>query len=518
LFLDKKLNTYYPYMIPIPEDKRRLFWKQRLYSLLLFIAISMIFSVRAHGFSCDLGGEINPTGNACNLPTGSKLMHEKLKVMCPDKSEAPNRDTKNCRALTVTQHDLAQLIYSKFYINGPLCDVEGSGGTHNLYVSIQHPDDNRDSCKYNDMALFNGELCAAEHFGLGLNAVDSIGCRGVRDSQDSSGRVWRSAFLKLNNSLGDPNTFSPDMDLGFQLYAFVSRDATAFQNWLNWIDANATPCALSIDGSCKVRWLPRFCPTVECTIRPQDIKMIRETAAFLGVSLPHQLASYDNTFNTLVAIAAGSSELLKPIAKVLATGNWIWNNPLCLLVQTPDCVLSFVHDVVMIDPVIDIAATVLPVALVAYNNLSISEIIKYSAEREKPGFPLHLEGVRIFLLRLIQRGDSRLLQDAASTLYSRQKENVFFLYLAKGGPNSDLDDDVLNLFMRECPASHAIDITGKRTEWTWQSEDKEQAWLKNSLWDCNFIAELIYEKKLGNTNRYRNPNAVVPIISNFLLN
>jgi hypothetical protein len=438
---------------------------EKLWMIAFFLTMFSTYSSSASAFTCDNGGTLTATANACNLPIGTGALPATTQIMCPNKTPAPNGNPSNCSGITVTQHELADLIYSKFFPNAPRCDVEGSGGSHNLYASIQHPDRTNDSCEYNDMTLFNGLLCAADLHGLGLIPESSIGCKGVRDAQAADGRWWRSSFLRINNSLGDRQTFSPDMDLGVQLYVATTHDITRYQNWLNWLDAN-TPCSLNkpFSNDCWVRGLPRFCITQECTLRPQDIKMIRETTSYLGIDLPHQLAEYDNTLQTLINVSYAI-------------------------------------------PIINLAGLTAQVA----NSMSIYDLIEVGANNENTGFPLHLEGIRILLLRYMHRGNASQnaqLDRAAARLVRVQPENPFFLYLKKGGPNASPDNEVLNLFMQKCPANHATNISKARAHWAWQSADSEQRWLENSLWDCSFMAELIYGHLIGNTSPYVNPAAL----------
>jgi hypothetical protein len=76
--------------------------------------------------------------------------------------------------------------------------------------------------------------------------------------------------------------------------------------------------------------------------------------------------------------------------------------------------------------------------------------------------------------------------------------------LAEGGPYVQPSKGVLNLFQQQCPVSHATYLpVNKETgledptipdRWWWflEQEDKDKRWIKNSIWDCRFIAQLLY--------------------------
>lgn len=131
-------------------------------------------------------------------------------------------------------------------------------------------------CDDGDMNLFAGLLCAAG---------EPIGCETVRRSQDAKGRWFRSPARKENSNQGQPNSFSPDMALGTQLYLAKTRDRAALANWLDWLD-DARPCWIGAGDSCMRAPFLRFCTDDTekgCTVRPGDAAILHSTVSRLGV-------------------------------------------------------------------------------------------------------------------------------------------------------------------------------------------------------------------------------------------
>jgi hypothetical protein len=115
------------------------------------------------------------------------------------------------------------------------------------------------------------------------------------------------------------------------------------------------------------------------------------------------------------------------------------------------------------------------------------ELLLLDAKVNQLGYSLHLVGVNIWLARL-EGYDSETLHRAAEKLYSRQPQNPFFEYLAKGS-SDQLKYRVLNL----CPTSQA-QIPLNRSQWAWERADSEQAWKQSMLWDCVFIVRLLLNR------------------------
>ena len=74
--------------------------------------------------------------------------------------------------------------------------------------------------------------------------------------------------LDTNNS-HEPNSFSPDMALGAELFILATGSHQSGVHWLNWI-ADTLNCDTSKARGCST-WLPRFCTDASnlgCFLRP----------------------------------------------------------------------------------------------------------------------------------------------------------------------------------------------------------------------------------------------------------
>lgn len=108
----------------------------------------------------------------------------------------------------------------------------------------------KQSCDDGDSVLFNGLLCASG---------EVLACEAVKQSQGADGRWWRSP-RRVEDNLGEENSFSRDQALGVLLYLATSRDEQAAKKWLDWIDANST-CAIEnpLADNCSVKFEYRYC-------------------------------------------------------------------------------------------------------------------------------------------------------------------------------------------------------------------------------------------------------------------
>lgn len=377
------------------------------------------------------------TGNAFSMPYGIGGT-DSGRVMCPNKKPAPEGIVSKCEGISAQAINLQNYISSS-YVNAPACKIIFDGKKQH-YPSIQDPNskigEKPDACGYGDMTLFNGLICAGDVFGYGWSASESIACQAVKDAQDADGRMWRSPYRKLVNSFNEVNTFSPDMDLGVLLYAVAANDKALLQKWWNWIH-QTTPCIQEqlLGPGCLLRNLPRYCDDEACSLRPWDIRIIEEVASFFNLELPGQLKNYEKTLGSFIGLIPGAQNFIE--------------------------------------------------------NLTTSHYIALSTTLSDPGFPLHLEGVRIFLLKLMQKGEERYLDLAIKNLVRRQPENPFFSYLNDGGPNKTLSKNTVDLFNKKCLIQH-ISEKDAHEQWAWQRADKDQAWLNGSLWECRFLAQFIY--------------------------
>jgi hypothetical protein len=113
-----------------------------------------------------------------------------------------------------------------------------------------------------------------------------------------------------------------------------------------------------------------------------------------------------------------------------------------------------------------------------------------AASVNDPGFPQHLAGVSVWLLRLAGSTDSALAS-AADTLAARNPGNAFFSWLAGRSK-----EQVTNETLARCPADPNTLIKPLH-QWQWERSnapnpnDGLYAWQQSSLWDCIFMARLI---------------------------
>ncbi|TXH69859.1 MAG: hypothetical protein E6Q88_08915, partial [Lysobacteraceae bacterium] len=134
-------------------------------------------------------------------------------------------------------------------------------------------------CGDGDITLFAGLLCVAG---------EPIGCETVKRAQIASGRWFRSPRRAQQDNLGQPNSFSPDMAFGAQLYAVSQRDAAAMTRWLTWID-RVRPCWIGSGDNCFRGPVLRFCTDDTekgCTVRPGDAATLNATVRALKAELP----------------------------------------------------------------------------------------------------------------------------------------------------------------------------------------------------------------------------------------
>lgn len=144
------------------------------------------------------------------------------------------------------------------------------------------PEETGQICKDGDMTLFNGLMCAAG---------DSRGCNAVQAAQNDDGRWFRSPRRRLTDNDGKPNSFSPDMALGAQLYLVRNRDKGAAERWLNWIDRNR-PCLIGDEPNCIRSPIPRFCRDDSekgCTVLPTHAATLKQSMDWLGTEMPNSI-------------------------------------------------------------------------------------------------------------------------------------------------------------------------------------------------------------------------------------
>jgi hypothetical protein len=276
-----------------------------------------------------------------------------------------------------------------------------------------------------------GEVSAADSAGCDdgdmtlfnglLCAADvGAGCDGVRDAMDQEGRWWRSPRRIGWEAPSHDVSFSPDQSLGVLLYVLKKKDKARFKAWVSWIERKR-PCLVQVGDSClKQGWL-RFCT--------------------------------DDQDDKRCTLRPGNCVTIERVAEVIGE-----DGQLCRRVMRE---LGLSEDILI------------PMEQSALSSALVND----------KGFPLHLAGVQVLILKLLGSG-SNMVQAASLALTEREPDNPFFAYLAKGKAIA-----VRDLALRLCPAS---DRPSKgRHQWAWERTDGDRAWERSMYWDCLFIGNLL---------------------------
>lgn len=120
----------------------------------------------------------------------------------------------------------------------------------------------------------------------------------------------------------------------------------------------------------------------------------------------------------------------------------------------------------------------------SFENADVSELELAAADREEPGYRLHLKGVAS-LLRISMNESLARSRLIAQKLFQRQAGNPFFRVLAEG-PSEAVLDRVIEL----CPKP-GNDLDFRRHQWTWERADSDEAWRESMGWECVFIGNLL---------------------------
>ncbi|MER8369675.1 hypothetical protein [Mesorhizobium sp. M1378] len=408
---------------------------------------------------------------------------------------------------------------------GDLCVVPGtkkgfpSKGTlgkpeHGRPRNPQSAQDSAYNCDDGDMTNYNGMLCAVG---------DQRGCDAVRNAQDADGRFYRSPHRRWmwaarcyskENPFDEKrfreqcaNGLSPDMNLGILLYVIATRDAGAYDRWLNWLDANAATtelCKLDADNKpydCQrtLPW-PRVCPVDlgytgnkkpavsifgryggQCALRPWDALDFTAVDDALMVAPPPRINSFEILSRRLMEKAvtdvSGGHLTKVPVLWYLALGDEAKAFPLHLdaervlirmLIENPTLQLNNLPELPDPDDFLS----------------------------QAPGFGSS------------DASDPLSINGAAKIIAARDPANPFFRLLAYG-PTSEIRDQIL----RACPPADFVpfrvpegatseEIVARqlppgRSRWLWEVGDAPQldGYLDNDPrrsmgWDCVFVAKL----------------------------
>jgi hypothetical protein len=213
----------------------------------------------------------------------------------------------------------------------------------------------------------------------------------------------------------------------------------------------------SPQNQCVIRGLPQLCTATDCIMRPWDADMMRETAHAFGVDAQTGIEHYNDIAIDVLHnpyYAGFLGDLVKQI---------IYQTHIIQIITA----LAGTNDIEMV--------------LQTYLDMDIASKMLFNTVVNEPGYPQHLEGIRVEILRMLNRGDQATLNEVARVLAEKETNNPFFAYLDEG-PSSAVRDLTVDL----CPTTPE-DI-GDRSEWAWERTDAEKAWEKSMLWDCIFMS------------------------------
>ena len=257
------------------------------------------------------------------------------------------------------------------------------------------------------------------------------GCTAVSNSQETSqnypqkGEWWRSPRIALDPSIPRSDSFSPDQNLGVMLAVLKKRMDPGYRNqFANWIN-----------------WIDVNRP---CIVGTEPL-CIRGVPRFCR----------DDTERGCT---------LRPIDMGLMQA-------VLTLLQIPVPEGPFMRDL-----------------FAPFTEQVVAANIKINAHFNDLGFPAHLAGVEIMIMRAIgptHSDTNSTLREAATALHNRQDKNPFFAYLAEIGTL-----EVAKLVHDVCPKTIA-DIPQNKMEWIWERKQDSTAPSETMLWDCMFMANLL---------------------------
>jgi len=115
-------------------------------------------------------------------------------------------------------------------------------------------------------------------------------------------------------------------------------------------------------------------------------------------------------------------------------------------------------------------------------DLGDDTIIKLESVFSAAGYAQHLVGVHLLLRRAVDTWNSKT-QSAADSLRKSQPNNPFFEFLSQGKT-----ERAAALTLKYCPKSRPA----SPTQWSWQRDEAEQAWLSSMGWECIFMGNILH--------------------------
>jgi hypothetical protein len=107
--------------------------------------------------------------------------------------------------------------------------------------------------------------------------------------------------------------------------------------------------------------------------------------------------------------------------------------------------------------------------------------INASARTAPPGYPLHLIGQQLMLLRELGEKNAPLWRDTAAILSRREPLNPLFAHLTGDNVRS------VNLSLEQVPQSKPA----KQNQWSFERSGAEQAWKASMIWEFVWLSDVI---------------------------
>ena len=123
-----------------------------------------------------------------------------------------------------------------------------------------------------------------------------------------------------------------------------------------------------------------------------------------------------------------------------------------------------------------------PTSEMEFGDISDNKIINLESQFAiSNGYQLHLVAIELYTRQ--QMGVfTQDLQQAADNILARQPNNPFYEYVARGKTNR-----AAQLVLDKCPKERPE----RAVQWSWQRDEKEQAWKQSMGWECLFMIKVL---------------------------
>lgn len=334
-----------------------------------------------------------------------------------------------------------------------------------------------------DSVIFNGLLCYSG---------DQRGCAAVKASQDPETGRWYRSPLHVGwedprtglNSDGKPvrqTSFSRDAALGVLLYLAVTKDKSAAEKWLGWMQSNAQAPTTNItilrDG------IETVADAIDCGLK--GVPCVVERAEQAGRDL-------EDCVNSLFGCLAES------VGPFVTQASAESDYPAVSLRVCPDpknveCDINPGLYALMYDVWVHIGAD--PTAdMIFWKRTGQEFLLGVEAHHTEPGTDLHLKAVHLLTLEAANRG---LDLSVLKVLRENQPFNPFFQWVGPGIPDQDIAKTILTDWCTVKTEQEYLDQDSEHThrDWMWRRKTEERIENdlaeKSMLWDCIFMANLL---------------------------